>query len=154
MGVVIDTSVLIAAERGVFDLPRFLTSLGDTPVALSAVTAAELLHGVHRAKSASARAQRSQYVESVLANIPVLPFGISEARIHASIWATLASKGQLIGAHDMLIAATALAMNSKVATLNRNEFRRVPKLNIASTKEFSRDKSPDSETRLPTPENR
>ncbi|MEP6834560.1 MAG: PIN domain-containing protein [Gemmatimonas sp.] len=133
--------MLIAAERGVFDLPGFLTSLGDTPVALSAVTASELLHGVHRAKSASARAQRSQYVESVLANIPVLPFGLREACIHAGIWSTLASKGQLIGAHDMLIAATALAINSKVATCNRDEFRCVPKLSIASTEKFLRDSS-------------
>lgn len=53
MGVVIDTSVLIAAERGVFDLHGFLTSLDDTPVALSAVTASELLHGVHGAKKLS-----------------------------------------------------------------------------------------------------
>ncbi len=121
-----------------FDLPGFLTSLGDSAVALSAVTASELLHGVHRAKGAAARAQRSQYVESILANIPALPFGLREACIHASIWATLASKGQFIGAHDLLIAATALAMHSKVATLNRGEFARVPKLGMASTEKFLR----------------
>jgi len=140
MGVVIDTSVLIAAERGVFDLPGFLTSLGDTPIALSAVTASELLHGVHRARSASARAQRAQYVESILANIPVLPFGLKEARVHASLWANLAATGQLIGAHDMLIAATALAMNSKIATLNRDKFRRVTKLSMASIEKFLHEK--------------
>lgn len=142
MGVIIDTSVLIAAERGVFDLSGFLTSLRDTPVALSAVTASELLHGVHRAKSASVRARRSQYVESILANIPALPFGVAEARIHAAIWATLASKGQLIGAHDMLIAATALAVHSNVATFNQEEFRRVPKLGIAQIEGFRRDSDP------------
>lgn len=139
MGVVIDTSVLIAAERGVFDLQSFFASLGDTPVAVSAITASELLHGVHRAKGATARAMRSQYVESLLANIPALSFGLTEARVHASIWATLAAKGHLIGAHDMLIAATALANNSKVATLNREKFRRVPKLEIAATEKFVRD---------------
>lgn len=137
MGIVIDTSVLIAAERGVFDLPGFLTSLRDTPIALSAVTASELLHGVHRAKSAAARTQRSQYVESILANIPVLPFGLKEARVHAGLWAALASKGHLISAHDMLIAATALAMNSKVATFNKEEFRRVPRLSLVSIDRFS-----------------
>jgi len=136
MGVLIDTSLLIAAERGVFNLPGFLASLDDDTVAISAVTASELLHGVHRAKSASPRTARAQYVESILANIPTLPFGLREARVHAILWAALASKGQLIGAHDMLIAATALATDSSIATLNHLEFRRVPKLALAHTDKF------------------
>lgn len=47
MGAVIDSSVLIAAERGKLDLPRVLADHGDEPIAISAITASELLHGVH-----------------------------------------------------------------------------------------------------------
>ena len=72
MGVVIDTAVLIAAERGTFDFNAFLTSLGDEPVALAAITASELLHGVARARIAAIRTKRAAYVEGILANIPVL----------------------------------------------------------------------------------
>lgn len=63
--------------------------------------------------------------------------GVKEARVHAGLWAALASKGHLIGDHDMLIAATALAMNSKVATFNKEEFRRVPRLSLVSIDRFS-----------------
>ncbi len=138
MGVVIDTAVLIAAERGTFDFNAFLTSLGDEPVALAAITASELLHGVARARIAAIRTKRAAYVEGILANIPVLPFGLAEARLHATLWATLAEKGRVIGAHDMLIAATALAIGSSVATLNRDEFRRVPALKLESLSKFAR----------------
>ena len=49
MSVILDTAVLIAAEGGTFDMPGYLAALGDTPVALAAIFASELLHGVERA---------------------------------------------------------------------------------------------------------
>ena len=49
MGAVIDSSVLIAAERGKLDLARVLADYGNEPVVLAMVTASELLHGIHRA---------------------------------------------------------------------------------------------------------
>ena len=51
----IDSSVLIAVERGKLDLERVLRDYGDEPVAIAAVTASELLHGVHRAVEPSQR---------------------------------------------------------------------------------------------------
>jgi tRNA(fMet)-specific endonuclease VapC len=52
------------------------------------------------------------------------------ARVHADIWAQLAAKGQLIGAHDLWIAATALAHGMGIATGNVDEFQRVPGLRV------------------------
>ena len=101
MSVILDTAVLIAAERGTFDMPGYLAALGDAPVALAAISASELLHGVERARGARIRQRRSDFVEGVLANVPVIPFGLAEARAHARIWATLADTGALIGAHDL-----------------------------------------------------
>ena len=128
MGVVLDTSVLIAAERGRLDMPALLNAAGEEPVVLAAVVASELLHGVERATPGEVRERRHAYVEWVLATVPLAPFGLEEARVHARLWAHLAAKGQLIGPHDMLIAATALAAGFRLATLNRKEFKRVPGL--------------------------
>ena len=138
VSVLLDTAVLIAAERGTFDMPSYLTALGDAPVALAAVTASELLHGVERARDAATRQRRSAFVEGVLANVPVIPFALAEARVHARIWAELASAGVLIGAHDLQIAATALVAGSELATLNVKEFRRVSGLQLAELMPFVR----------------
>ena len=138
MGVLLDMAVLIAAERGRFDMPGYLASLGEAPVALAAITASELLHGVERARDAAVRARRAAFVEGVLANVPVIPFGLAEARAHARVWAALAVAGAPVGPHDLLVAATALAAGSAVATLNDAEFRRVPGLVLAPVAAFVR----------------
>src|SRR4051812_585249 len=117
-------------ERSGGDLLGLLQELGDEPVALSAITASELLHGVHRADSAVRRGRRAEFVEKILATFPVIPFSLEMARIHSRIWADLQAKGEVIGAHDLLIAATALAQDRIVATGNRRHFGRIPGLKI------------------------
>jgi tRNA(fMet)-specific endonuclease VapC len=52
------------------------------------------------------------------------------ARVHADVWAQLVAKGQRIGAHDLWIAATALAYGMGLATGNADEFERVPGLRV------------------------
>lgn len=138
MSVLLDTAVLIAAERGTFDRVGFLVALGDAPVAVAAITASELLHGVERVRDAAIRQRRSEFVEGVLSNVPVIPFGLAEARAHARIWTELAAAGALIGAHDLQIAATALVAGSAVATLNTAEFSRVSGLPLAELTPFVR----------------
>lgn len=127
---ILDTSVLIAAERQAIRFEAFLESAGDEPVAMAAITASELLHGCHRAIDAGTRARRSAFVDSVLDIIPVLPFGLPEARRHAMLWADLSRAGTMIGPHDLLIAATALAYGQSITTLNHREFARVPGLRL------------------------
>lgn len=128
MGVVLDTSILIAAERSADGFAQFLESLGDDPVAIAAITASELLHGWHRARDAAVRARRGAFVDAVLDAIPVLPFGLPEARRHADLWAELMRRGAMIGPHDLLVGATALTHGYALATANRREFERVPGL--------------------------
>jgi tRNA(fMet)-specific endonuclease VapC len=125
----IDTSVLIDAER----LERSLSSnLGDDDRAISVVTASELLHGVHRAKSAKVRTRRTAFVEGLLSALEALPITMAVARIHAEIWSVLQDDGELIGAHDLWIAATALSQDMAVATANVRDFERVPGLNVVA----------------------
>jgi len=106
------------------------------PVAIAAITAAELLHGCHRASDPGVRARRFAFVEALLDLIPVLPFGLAEARRHAELWAHLAREGTMIGPHDLLIGATALAQGHLLATLNGREFKRVAGLRLVAVDRF------------------
>src|ERR1700694_5468266 len=103
MGTLLDSSVLIRLARS-----GSLQTLGDAEeVAIAAIAASELLHGVHRADP-QRRAQREAFVEHVLRVLPVYPFTLETARVHARLWADLAMAGDLIGPHDLILAATAL----------------------------------------------
>lgn len=127
MAVLIDTSVLVDAERRRHSLDH---AIGEQDRAISVITASELLHGVHRAQESAVRARRSAFVEHVISAIEPLPITIAVARAHAEIWAALESDGNLIGAHDLWIAATALSHGMEIATANPRDFRRVPGLNV------------------------
>jgi predicted nucleic acid-binding protein len=50
--------------------------------------------------------------------------------VHAGVWAELTERGHVIGAHDLWIAATAVAHGFGVATRNAGEFARVPGLRV------------------------
>jgi tRNA(fMet)-specific endonuclease VapC len=128
MAVLIDTSLLVDRERGVAN-PDVDRAIGDDERAISVITVSELLHGVHRASGAQ-RARRSAFVEHLLAGMRGIEITEQIARVHAEIWAQLASNGRLIGAHDLWIAATAIAHGMDLATGNGNEFRRVPGLRV------------------------
>ncbi|MEK6767601.1 MAG: type II toxin-antitoxin system VapC family toxin [Gemmatimonadota bacterium] len=136
MGVIADTSLLIGAERGTVRFDALLGSLGDEPVGIAAITASELLHGCHRASNAGIRARRAAFVDAMLDAIPVLPFGLAEARRHAELWADLARRGTMIGPHDLLIGATALARGDALATLNQREFSLVAGLRLIAVERF------------------
>lgn len=130
MGIVLDTSVIIAAEKGRLNLPSFAADKPEQNFFISAVTAAELLHGVERAHPASRRVKRSAFVEKILSTIPILDYDLSIARRHATLWAILAAAGKPLGAYDMIIAASALEYGHTLATLNAGEFSRVAKLKL------------------------
>ena len=132
MGALVDTSVLIAAERGLLDLDALLTAHGDEPVAMSAITASELLHGVHRLKSAVGRAHAQLTIERLIATLPVVPFDLEIARVHATLSADLRSRGTAVGAHDLIIAATAVSMGFYVATRDLRSFPKIRELAVHS----------------------
>lgn len=65
-----------------------------------------------------------------LADFIVLPFDAAVAQTHARVWAALETRGTMIGAHDLQIAATAIHHGYTLATLNQKEFIRVPGLQL------------------------
>lgn len=130
MGTLIDSSVLIAAERRKLDIDDALGAHTEEPVGIASITASELLHGVHRAATIAQRQLRESFVERLLAVLPVFPFDLGTARIHAALWAGLASKGASVGSHDLLIGATAIALGYRVATRDRRSFAKIPGLEV------------------------
>jgi tRNA(fMet)-specific endonuclease VapC len=135
VGILIDASVLVARERGGDGggngLEARVAGREDEPFFLSVITVSELLHGVHRAGDDRVRrAKRSAFVEAVIDRFPLLAMDLPTARAHAELWADLAAAGRLIGAHDLWLAATAVAHDLTLATLNVREFRRVPGLAV------------------------
>jgi tRNA(fMet)-specific endonuclease VapC len=133
VGVLIDTSVLIAADRGPGSWAAILDAGldldDDEPVAMAAVTAAELLHGVHRLRGV-AQARASRFVETLLADVPVRPFDLAAARAHAMLSAELAARGAAVGPHDLLIAATAVSLGYDVASRDMRSFHRIKGLTV------------------------
>jgi len=116
MGIIFDTSVLIALERGVHGLEKLASGRENDPFGISVVTVSELLHGVHRADSEKRRLTRGAFVEKIIQTFPLYPFDLSAARIYAKLWANIAKKGVTIGAHDLMIASTAIALGFSVVT--------------------------------------
>ena len=97
---------------------------------ISAITASELLLGVHLADSEGRRNRRRAFVEGLLKLLPVFEFTAGTARVHAEIHASLRQRGALIGAHDLIVAATAMEHGCAVMTGNHGEFSRVPGLEV------------------------
>jgi tRNA(fMet)-specific endonuclease VapC len=129
MGALIDSSVLIAAERGRLDLDTALAAGPDEPVGIAAITASELLHGTHRLSGVRLMQARA-FVELWLGVLPVVPFDLQSAQVHAALAAELGRKGTPMGAHDLMIAATAVQLGYAVATCDRRSFRRVDGLAV------------------------
>ncbi|HEX9047675.1 MAG TPA: PIN domain-containing protein [Verrucomicrobiae bacterium] len=138
MGLILDSSLLIADERGKFDMPGFLRQFSSAQPIIAAITASELLHGVERAQDATRKARRQRHVEQILATIFVQPFDLAQARVHARIWAELQMRGEMIGPHDLLIAAAAMTRGHELATLNVQEFRRLNQLPVVDASPFQR----------------
>jgi predicted nucleic acid-binding protein len=128
VAVLIDTDVLVELERG-GDQGPLDEAVGEQDRAISVITVSELLHGVYRATGAR-RAQRSAFVEHLLAGMQAIAITEPIARVHAEIWSQLAQDGNMIGAHDLWIAATAIAHGYGVATHNQADFERVPGLDV------------------------
>ena len=126
---ILDADVLIANERGVFDLEAWLASGPVEECSLAAITLAELLHGLERASSPQ-RARRKAYIDSVRANFQILHYTESTAEIHARLWAKLEASGAMIGYHDLIVAATALEHGHAVATFNTRHFAAVKGLKV------------------------
>jgi predicted nucleic acid-binding protein len=136
LGLILDSSVIIAAERKRQTLEELLTSVGqafgEVEIAISAVTLAELVHGVARANTPEIRSRRRSFIDELKKHVPVHPVTDSTAEIAGQISGEQASKGITLPADDLLIAAAAIEQGYAVVTLNTRHFGKVPGLQVLS----------------------
>jgi predicted nucleic acid-binding protein len=118
--------VLIAWERDRLELKYRLAVFPEEDFAISAITASELLCGVHRATTPAGRSLREAFVEGLLSRPPIISFDLVAARIHARLSAELALKETFVNPHDLIIAATATAKGYIVATRDERSFPKIP----------------------------
>ncbi|MBK5275643.1 MAG: type II toxin-antitoxin system VapC family toxin [Desulfuromonadales bacterium] len=130
MGVIFDSSEIIALERNRGLVEALVVGREDELFGISVVTVAELLHGVERADTETRRLRRQAFVEKVIEVLPIFPFDVAAARIYARIWASLVQRGFTVGAHDLIIAATAISLDYTVITSNRRDFEKIEGLRL------------------------
>ncbi len=125
MGLILDSSLLIADEREKFNLSVWLRSRPPEPIAVSAITLWELWLGIEVEVDSGRARRRRRWLDRAFRRLEIIPFDTILARVHARLWAQLAAAGQMIGAHDLIVAATATHRKWAVATFNVDEFRHV-----------------------------
>lgn len=132
MGIILDSSILIAAERGGESVRQILKRVqaahGETEAGLSAVTIVELTHGIYRAKSDAHRERRRLFTEELCRDVAVHPVTLEVAQLAGKIEGEQASQGRSIAFEDLLIGSTALHLGYAVATLNIRHFQLIPGL--------------------------
>lgn len=132
MGLVLDTSALVALERAGASLPDALGPLADEEVAIPAIVVAELLAGVRLAADPRRAAQRRAKIDAVLALAPVVDFSAEVAEVWADLFAALERRGNRIPANDLAVAATALFLGFTllVGPQDEEHFRRVEGITV------------------------
>lgn len=134
MGIILDSRILIAAERGGESVRQILQRVqathGETEAGLSAVTIVELTHGIYRAKSDAHRERRRLFTQELCRDVAVHPVTLEVAQLAGKIEGELASQGVSIAFEDLLIGSTALRLGYVVATLNVRHCQLIPGLSV------------------------
>lgn len=136
MGLVLDSSIVIAAERQAKPVSDLLSALkdahGEHEIPLSAITVLELEHGLHRAKKRRTSRQATRLFGHRVCGDPVQPFTKEIAQLAGRIDADARADGRAIPFPDLLIGTTALHAGYKIVTANTRHFQMVPGLVVLS----------------------
>jgi tRNA(fMet)-specific endonuclease VapC len=134
LGLVVDSSVLIAAERrnrtAAQAVDSVLQTIGEVPIVLSAMTVAEIGHGISRANTPDLRDRRRAFLDELKATVPIHPITELTAEIAARVGGEQAAKGINLPLADLLIGACALELDYAVGTSNIRDFGRIPGLQL------------------------
>jgi predicted nucleic acid-binding protein len=134
LGLVLDSSVLIAAERrnrtAAHAVESVLLAIGEVPIVLSAISIAEIGHGIYRANTPELRDRRRDFLDELKATVPIHPITEATAEIAARVGGEQAGKGVHLPLADLLIGACALELGYAVGTSNMRDFGRIPGLRL------------------------
>jgi predicted nucleic acid-binding protein len=134
MGLILDSSVVIAAERRGDTveqlIERIVKATGNQEAALSAIGLTELIHGIYRAQTPEIRQRRETFISELLSDLTVFPYTKETALLAGKLDGEQQSRGVVIPFGDLLIGATALSLGFKVLTVNLRDFQRIPGLSV------------------------
>ena len=134
LGLVLDSSVLIAAERrnrtAAQAVEGVMQAIGEIPIVWSAISVAEIGHGIYRANTPELRDRRRAFLDELKATIPIRPVTEPTAEIAARVGGEQAAKGINLPLADLPIGACALELGYAVVTGNPRDFGRVPGLTV------------------------
>jgi predicted nucleic acid-binding protein len=134
VGIILDSSVIIAAERRGNSVRQILEDIqavhGQVDIGLSVVTIAELMQGAYRAKAETDKQRRIAFIDRLCSDVPVHPFTLEAARMLGRIEGQQATQGIAIAFEDLVIGVTALQLGFDVATLNVRHFQLIPGLKV------------------------
>ena len=120
MGIILDSSILVAAERGGESVGQILRRVqaahGETEASLSVVTIVELTHGIFRAKTDGDRERRRLFAEELCRDVPIHPVTLEVAQLAGRIEGEQATRGVSIAFEDLVIGSTAWHLGYSVAT--------------------------------------
>ena len=124
----LDTNICIFAIKNKPEaVLKRLTACDPSQICISAITYAELRHGVEKSQ---AKQRNDLALTLFLSAIDIIPFGSNAAEEYGRIRAYLESQGTPIGPMDMLIASHAKSLDMTVVTNNTREFKRIPNLKV------------------------
>lgn len=136
MGLILDTSILIAGERRRESVREVIERVcaihGDQESAISVISIIELTHGIYRAKAGADRAWRRSFSEELARDTVVHPVSFEIAQLAGRIEGEQAAKGISIQVEDLIIGATALHLGFDVITINVRHFQLIPGLKVYS----------------------
>jgi predicted nucleic acid-binding protein len=134
MGIILDSSILISAERSGQNARRVMSDIlhktGNTDIALSVITLIELAHGAARANTPERKRRREQIIQELLGALPIHPVTPSIALHAGQIDGDSQAKGIRVPLADLLIGVTALEIGYSVATENLRHFQQIPGLAV------------------------
>lgn len=134
MGLILDSSIVIAAERLRETAAQFFRHVerttGEQQVAISSIGLTEIIHGAYRTSVSEMQAKRLAFIQDLLAGLEVAPYTRSTAFLAGRLDGEQRSNGITIPSMDLLIGATALEIGYSIATINVRHFRLIPGLSI------------------------
>lgn len=124
----LDTNIIsyLIKNRDMKLIDKFEAMSKDNTIAVSSITVAELFYGVKKKKSKKLEVA----IREFLSPLEKLAFDENAAFSYGEIRVELESNGNLIGAHDMFIAAHAKSLDVVLVTNSTREFQRVQGLKI------------------------
>jgi tRNA(fMet)-specific endonuclease VapC len=128
MKYLLDTCTVSDFVKGQPNVLARMKAMPPNLIVVSAITRMEVEYGL--ALNAERARKLAPVLETFFSVITTLPFDEADAQAAAAIRAALKTKGQPIGAYDVLIAGTGLARGLVVVTSNLAEFQRVGGLQV------------------------